>query len=53
MKEAGKRCLGVTQVQVQEALLSAKAKSIGKSDHGSERISLMARSRGQETQRNY
>jgi hypothetical protein len=30
MKEAGKRCLRVTQVQLREALLSAKAKSIGK-----------------------
>ena len=53
MKEAGKRCLRVTRVQVQKALLSAKAKSPGKSDQGSERISLITRSRGQDTQRNY
>jgi hypothetical protein len=38
MKEARKRCLRITDVQVREALLSAKAKSIGKSDQGSERI---------------
>jgi RNA polymerase sigma factor (TIGR02999 family) len=53
MKEAGKRCLRVTRVQVQKALLSAKAKSPGKSDQGSERISLIARSRGRETQHDY
>jgi hypothetical protein len=48
MNEAGKRCLRATQVQVKEALLSAKAKSIGNSDHGSERISLTARGREQQ-----
>jgi hypothetical protein len=53
MNEAGKRCLRVTHVQAREALLSAKAKTIGKSDQGSERISLPARRRGQETPHDY
>ena len=53
MNKAGKRCLRVTRVQVQKALLPAKAKSIGESDQGSERISSTARSRGQETQHDY
>jgi hypothetical protein len=48
MNEAGKRFLHVTQAQVRESRLSAKAKTIGKSDQGSERISLIARSRGKK-----
>jgi hypothetical protein len=42
------RCLRVTQVQVKEALLSAKAKSKGKSDQESKRISLTACGREQQ-----
>jgi hypothetical protein len=44
MKEAEKRCLRVIQVQAREAQLSAKAKSIGKSDQGSGRIFCFLRS---------
>jgi hypothetical protein len=53
MNEAGKRCLHVIEARVREALLSAKAKTIGETDQGSERISLIARGRGQETQHDY
>ena len=53
MKEAGKRCLRVTRVRVQKAQSSAKAKTIGESDQGSEIISLMARSCGQENEHDY
>ena len=53
MKEAGKRCLLVTRVQVQKAPLSAKAKTILESDQGSERISSIARNPGQETHVDY
>ncbi len=53
MNEAGKRCLHVIEAQVREALLSAKAKTIGEIGPGKRKISLIARGRGQETQHDY